>query len=191
MGHNISIKNKMDLHNKTRQFVIDTFTKANDLNGIKHHERVDYWVTQLEPDADEALRIAAISHDIERGINGDWKASSMDSEKLRKHQDLCASIMEEFLKNEGAEDQFIQRVKHLISNHEYGGDKDQNILSDADRLTYFENVAVRHAKTYKDKGKTKEEMKSKLDFEFNKIHSTKAKETASIWYREALRELDN
>ena len=33
--------------------------------------------------------------------------------------------------------------------------------------------------------------KSKLDFEFNKIHSTKAKETTSIWYREALRELDN
>src|SRR3989338_10738495 len=100
----------MELYNKTKEFMTEVFTKAGDLMGVKHHERVDYWVTQLEPDADEALRIATISHDIERGINGDWKASSMDSEKLRKHQDLCASIMEEFLKKEGAEDKFIQRV---------------------------------------------------------------------------------
>lgn len=168
----------------------DVFTKANDPMGVKHHERVDYWVTQLEPDADEALRTAAISHDIERGINGDWKASSTDSEKLRKHQDLCAQIAGDFLAKEGADRNFIQRVKHLISSHEYGGDEDQNILSDADRLTYFENVAIRHAKTYKDRGKTKEDMISKLDFEFKKIHSDKAKEIATPWYQEALDELN-
>ncbi len=167
----------------------DVFIKANDPMGVKHHERVDYWVIQLRPDADEALRTAAISHDIERGINGDWKASSMDPEKLRKHQDLCAQIAGDFLVKEGANKDFIARVKHLISSHEYGGDSDQNILSDADRLTYFENVAIRHAKTYKEKGKTKEEMQSKLDFEFNKIHSDKAREIAHKWYQEALIEL--
>lgn len=167
----------------------NVFTKANDPMGVKHHERVDYWVIQLEPDADEALRTAAISHDIERGINGDWKASSTDPEKLRKHQDLCAQITGDFLTKEGADVNFIQKVKHLISSHEYGGDSEQNILSDADRLTYFENVAVRHAKTYKDRGKTKEEMVAKLDFEFNKIHSAKAKEIASVWYKEARNEL--
>ena len=181
----------MDLYEKTKQFMTDVFTKANDPMGVKHHERVDYWVTQLEPTADEALRTAAISHDIERGINGDWKASSMDPEKLKKHQDLCASIAGEFLVKEGADEDFIQRVKHLISSHEYGGDDDQNILSDADRLTYFENVAVRHAKTYKDRGKTKEEMRNKLDFELNKIHSSKAKEIAQPWYNEALSLLDS
>lgn len=181
----------MDFYNKTKQFVAEIFTKADDLNGVKHHERVDYWVTQLEPNADEALRTAAISHDIERGINGDWKASSTDPDKLRKHQDLCAQITGDFLAKEGADKDFIMRVKHLISSHEYGGDKDQNILSDADRLTYFENVAVRHSKTYKERGKSKEEMKNKLDFEFNKIHSAKAKEIAQPWYDEAIQELGN
>src|SRR3989344_6569541 len=182
MGNNLS----MDFYNKTKQFMTEVFTKAGDPMGVKHHERVDYWVTQLEPNADAALRTAAISHDIERGINGDWKASSMDPEKLRKHQDLCAQIAGDFLAKEGASEDFIERVKHLISSHEYGGDKDQNILSDADRLTYFENVAVRHAKTYKEKGKTKEEMKSKLDFEFNKIHYPNANEIAQPWYGEAM-----
>jgi hypothetical protein len=180
----------MDFYNKTKQFVIDIFTKAGDLTGIKHHERTDYWVAQLKPNADEALKTAAISHDIERGIYGDWKASSMDAEKLRKHQDMSASIVEEFLKKVGAEDKFIQKVRHFILKHEYGGDDDQNILCDADRLTYFENVAVRHAKNYKNKGKTKKEMRDKLDFEFNKIHSIKAKEIARIWYDEALNELE-
>ena len=180
----------MDLYEKTKQFMTDVFTKANDPRGVQHHERVDYWVTQLRPDADEGLRTAAISHDIERGINGDWKASSMDPEKLRKHQDLCAQIAGDFLTKEGASEDFITIVKHLISSHEYGGDEDQNILSDADRLTYFENVAVRHARTYKEKGKTKEEMKNKLDFEFNKIHSAAAREVAQPWYDEALNILD-
>lgn len=180
----------MDFYNKTKQLMTDVFTKANDPMGVKHHERVDYWITQLEPDADEALRTAAISHDIERGVNGDWKASSMDPEKLRKHQDLCVQIAGDFLAKEGADEKFIQKVKHLISSHEYGGDNDQNILSDADRLTYFENVAVRHARTYKDRGKTKEEMKNKLDFEFNKIHSVKAREITQKWYDEALAELN-
>lgn len=114
----------------------------------------------------------------------------MDPEKLRKHQDLCSQIAGDFLAKEGADEDFIQRVKHLISSHEYGGDRDQNILSDADRLTYFENVAVRHARTYKERGKTKEEIRTKLDFEFNKIHSVKAKEIAQKWYDEALLELN-
>ena len=179
----------MDFYNKTKQFMADVFTKAGDLRGVAHHERCDYWVTQLRPDADEALRTAAIAHDIERGVNGDWKAGSMDPDKLRKHQDLCAQIVGDFLVEEGADKNFIQKLKHLISNHEYGGDEDQNILSDADRLTFFENVAVRHAKTYKERGKTKEEVKAKLDFEFNKIHSNEAKEIATKWYNEAVEEL--
>lgn len=181
----------MDFYNRTKQFVAEIFIKANEPLGVKHHERCDYWITQLKPDADEALRTAAISHDIERGVNGDWKAGSIDPDKLRKHQDMSAQIMDDFLTREGAENDFIQRVKHLISNHEYGGDEDQNVLSDADRLTFFENVAVRHAQTFKDRGKTKEEMKSKLDFEFNKIHSIKAKGIAQKWYEASLKELEN
>lgn len=172
----------MEFYSKVKQFMTDVFTKAEDLKGVARHERCDYWITQLKPDADEALRIAAIAHDIERGINGDWKAGSMDSEKLKKHQDLCAQIVGDFLDKEGADKNFIQKVKHLISSHEYGGDNDQNILSDADRLTFFENVAVRHAKTYKEKGKTKEDIRNKLDFEFKKINSEKARGIAQKWY---------
>ena len=31
----------MDFYNKTKQFMTDVFTKANDPMGVKHHERVD------------------------------------------------------------------------------------------------------------------------------------------------------
>ena len=169
--------------------MIDAFTKIGDPIGIKHHQRTVYWIKKLKPDADETLLIAGILHDIERGIHGDWKASSMDPELLRKHQDLSAQEAENFLLTQTKDTKLINKVKELIKHHEEGGNEEQNILCDADSLVYFENVALRHAKTYKEKGKTKEEMKEKYKYIFSRIHSSKAKEIAQKWHDEALDEL--
>ena len=171
--------------------MIDAFTKAGSKVGIAHHQRTAYWASQLKPDISEALMIAAITHDIERAFNGDWKAGSSDPKKLRKHQDLCAEEVEKFLKKLKANKNLISRVKTLIAHHEEGGDEEQNILCDADCLTYLENVAFRHARTYLEKGMTKEEMKQKLEYVYGRISSDKAKELGQRWHKKALDELEN
>ncbi|MBL7053561.1 MAG: HD domain-containing protein [Candidatus Portnoybacteria bacterium] len=179
------------LYKKAEQFMIDVFTKAGDEIGIKHHQRTVYWIKELKPDANESLLISGILHDIERGINGDWKASSMDPEALKKHQDLSALEAEKFLITQTNDTNLINSIKELISRHEEGGNEEQNILCDADSLVYFENVALRHARTYKEKGKTKEEMEKKFEYIFNRINTGKAKQIAQKWYSEALEELNH
>jgi hypothetical protein len=114
----------------------------------------------------------------------------MDPHDLRKHQDFSAAEAEKFLRSKHADKSLVDKVKTLIAHHEEGGDEEQNILCDADCLTYFEHQALRHAKTFREQGKTKEEMQKKFEHVFARISSQKAKEIAQPWYEEALAELE-
>jgi len=83
------------LYEKAEQFVDESYKGKH---GMIHFKRTVYWVKQLKPDADEAMLIAAIAHDIERAFRkeGDpqmqrMKASGMkDEEFLRYHQEKGA-----------------------------------------------------------------------------------------------------
>jgi len=180
----------MKLYNKAEQLVINALEKVDNKNDITHAKRTVHWVKQLRPDADEALLVAAVSHDIERAIYGDWKKGSADPEALRKHQNLSATEIEKFLKGEVADNNFIERVKYLVAHHEEGGDDDQNILCDADCLSFFEDKSLRRVKKWKEQGKTKEEMRKNMDYYFSRIITPKAKNIAKKWYDEALQEIE-
>lgn len=180
----------MEIYKKTEQFIIDILEKAKNSNDIVHAKRVAYWVKKLNPKADEALLVAAIAHDIERAIYGDWKKGSDDPEVLRKHQDLSAMEIEKFLRGEKVDEKFITRVKHLVAHHEEGGDNDQNILCDADCLSFFEDKSLRRVRKWKEQGKTKAEMKQNMEHYFSRFISQKAKDIASKWYEESLREIE-
>ena len=184
-------KTEMKLFGKAEDYVIGLLEKAENSNDIRHAKQTVCWVRALKPDADEALLIAAVAHDIERAIHGDWKAGSDDPEALRKHQDLSATEIEKFLKMEGVDEGIIERVKYLVANHETGGDEDQNILCDADVLSFFEDKALRRMKKWKEQGKTKEEMHKNMDYYFSRIITPKAKEIAQKWYDEAKEEIEN
>ena len=84
----------------------------------------------------------------------------------------------------------IARVKSLVSNHEEGGDANQNIICDADALSFFEDKAVRRVKKWKEEGGSKEEMKKKMEYYFSRFKSSRAKEIAKKWYEEALVEIE-
>ena len=152
----------MKLFTSIEQFVSDSFTAARNPADLSHHQRTVYWMKQLKPDAGEALLIAGMAHDIERAFYGDWKAGSSDPEKLKRHQELSAGIIETFLKKQNAPHELIARVKNLVLHHEEGGNEEQAILCDADCLAYLEEKAVRNAKHYKQEGKV-EEGKKKLE----------------------------
>lgn len=180
----------MEIYNKAEQFVMDILGKVDGQNDIIHAKQTVYWVKQLNPNADEALLVAAVAHDIERAIYGDWKKGSDDPEALRKHQDLSAIEIGKFLKSEGVEERFIERVEYLVAHHEEGGDNDQNALCDADCLSFFEDKSLRRVKKWKEQGKTKEEMRKNMDYYFSRIITQNAKDIAKKWYDEALQEIE-
>lgn len=181
----------MNIYNKTEKFVKDSFGKRK----IRHLERTVFWLKKLMPEAHEALQVAAISHDIERAFRKDGIASVrnrekgfLDEEHLEFHQKESARIICEFLTREGADESLIKRVGELVEKHEVGGDRDQNMLKDADSISFFENNAEHFIK-----GKAtelgREKVKEKFDWMFNRITSEEAKEMSRFWYIEALEKL--
>jgi len=181
----------MKLYNKAERFVERSFGK----NGMKHFRRTVFWVKKLYPEADEAMLIAAISHDLERAFRKDGightrgiEKGFLDSGHLNIHQNKGARIIFDFLVEEGADSILASRVRELVGAHEVGGDKEQNILKDADSISFFENNAG-HFIEKKARELGKEKVKEKFDWMFDRITSKKAKEISKHWYERAIKEL--
>ena len=170
--------------------VRDFVSRSFDGN-TRHFDRTVEWVKKLKPEADEALLVAAMAHDIERAhrTTDRFDDHEFDSrEFLDHHQKDGADIIAKYLKEHGAEHDFVERVRHLVSAHEYGGDEDQDILKDADSISFFEcNAEFFIDKKVKEVGK--DMVKRKFDWMFNRITSEKAKEIARPWYEKYAGEL--
>lgn len=183
-----------ELFNSTREFVERSF--KNDPVQMRHFDRTVYWLQELKPDADEAFLIAALGHDLERAFrdkdeDDKHKAAKgfKDPEFLKYHQEKSAEILADFLKKEGAAKAFIKRVIHLVSRHEVGGDADQNLLKDADSLSFLENNAERFLERLDKVGYDK--IKEKFDWMYERITDPRAKEIGKPFYEQMLRQLDS
>jgi hypothetical protein len=181
-----------DFYKEVENFVKESFTKKGEQSQIPHFENTVFWIKELNPKADEALLISAIAHDIERAFKSEEDKEKQKGLKLtdlgylRPHEEKGAEIISEFLKKQGADKSLIEKVKHLVSRHEEGGDHDQNLLKDADSLSFFEkNVAI-----FIKKAKEKERTKQKFDWMFSRISSEKAKKIAKPLYEKAITELN-
>ncbi len=107
----------------------------------KHSARTRELVLQIEPNASVSLQIAALAHDIDRTIEARRvkRASFKDYDKFKKqHAKESAKIICERLGDAGFPEALIDRVRYLVEHHEVGGDREANILKDADSLTFFE-----------------------------------------------------
>ncbi len=187
----------LELYQKTEQFVIDSFIKVNKARQIKHFTRTVYWVKQLKYDADEALLISAVAHDIERAFRKRDVIQIMqkggfgfiDKNFLRLHEERGAEIIGNFLEEQNASHKIIDKVKMLVSRHEEGGNDEQNLLKDADSISFFENNIERFL-TRKETGTKKNQIREKFDWMFNRITSKEAKQLAEDWYKKAIKDLE-
>ncbi len=101
------------------------------------------WVLKLKPNADKALQIAALAHDIDRAVTGITETHHLkDHGKLgefkKEHAERSAKIISDLLEKIGYEKEFVEKVKGLVLNHEVGGDEETNALKDADSIAYFD-----------------------------------------------------
>ena len=123
---------------------LKTITKnASDKTEYGHSQSVWQWVLKLKPDADDALQIAALGHDIDRSFD-DLKKKRHDfatyDEYKKEHALLSAQITCEILRKHNFDKATIDKVRHLIENHEVGGKGDVEVLKEADSITFFNDI---------------------------------------------------
>ncbi len=178
----------MTTYNKTIAFVDNAYQGKQK----PHFERTVYWLEKFLPECTEAHRVAAYSHDIERAFRDeDTKVPKdyLDKDFLRYHQERGGEIMKEFLLEEGLDQDFIDKVVHLIYRHEEGGDVEQNAIMDADSVSFFETNAEMFVNK-KAPVEGYEKVKSKLDWMFERIVSQRAENEAKENYERLIGELE-
>lgn len=162
-----------------------------------HLLRTGHWIKQLYPKADDALIIAATTHDVERAFPKGRKPPSPELKGARWddlvynrwHGKRSAKFVSNFLKKNGASKDLIDKVVRLIIYHEKGGWKEADYLRDADSISFLEiNVPFFISRISKDL--SKKEVGEKFDYMFRRISSKKAKELATPFYSKAITDLD-
>ncbi|MFA6533992.1 MAG: DUF4202 family protein [Patescibacteria group bacterium] len=147
---------------------IKTITKnAADKTEYNHSQSVWQWVLKLKPEADIALQIAALGHDIDRSLEDyrKMKVRFVTYEEYKKeHALLSAKITCDILKKHNFDEATINRVRLLIENHEIGGEGDVEILMAADSLTFFNNLS-HYRQTH-----THDETTDKIKFMYNRLN---------------------
>ena len=121
-----------------RQEIIDGIAHPQELT---YSKRLTEWLLKLDPQASEALRIAARGQHIGRWmlLRADYPADR--SGYLRWREDLKAFHAEKvggILRDVGCEEDFIRRVKFLILKNNIKEDTDAQTLEDALCLVFFE-----------------------------------------------------
>ncbi len=107
----------------------------------RHSKNTLEWLLRLEPDADEALKLAALGHDIERAMEK-RKVRRVDFEDFDEfkaaHAGNSADILGEVMADCGVEEDMVEEVCRLVRLHEVGGDHRTDLLKDADGISYFD-----------------------------------------------------
>jgi len=106
-----------------------------------HSQNTLEWLIKLSPEADEALEIAALGHDIERAIK-ERKVKRSDyssyDEFKRAHALNSAKILKEIMIECDAAEEFIEDVCSLANHHETGGNERADLLKEADAISFFD-----------------------------------------------------
>lgn len=106
-----------------------------------HAQNTLEWLLKLRPDADEALHIAALGHDIERAME-DRKVCRDDYENFdtfkADHAKNSAQILKKIMEDKNIGKDLIEEVYRLVCRHETGGDTRSDLIRDADGLSFFE-----------------------------------------------------
>jgi len=124
------VKKKMEWIIKKSQVPEDPIHSKNTLE----------WLLKLKSDADDALTIAALGHDIERAIE-ERKVRREDykdyDEFKEAHASNSANILAEIMKECNISKKLADDIVFLVCHHETGGTRRVDFLRDADSISFF------------------------------------------------------
>jgi hypothetical protein len=164
----------------------------------EHLVRTREWVIKLDPHSSEQLRLAALTHDIERMFPGGPKADLAggrwaNPDYLFAHSTRSGDIVQRWLLEEAspaADEAFATEVRELIQLHELGGTREADVLQAADSLSWFETLATVAAQWIRDGESTPDAARAKLTWMYDRIRHEPARSIAAPLFADALEHVD-
>ena len=163
----------------------------------RHLVRTRDWLLELEPDAGEAARLAALTHDMERHFPGGpeqdlsvWPDEQGEQTYRRLHSERTAEIVGAWLRDHGADDHLVSDVQRLIVAHETGGAPDEDLLQAADSLSFLETNGDVLARWYTRGRCSRARAKAQARWMFERIKIDRARELARALFEEAIAVVD-
>ena len=119
-----------------RRWVIDSYP-YNSHHLLKSLE----WLDRIAPGCPETVRLAALTHDMERAFPGPdppIPTRLNDQAYYKAHAERSARIVAAWVREQGADAAFVHDVEELVGAHEFGGWPEANLVQAADSLSFLE-----------------------------------------------------
>ena len=160
----------------------DIIKKSSVPEDPMHSKNTLKWLLKLKTNADEALKIAALGHDIERAIE-ERKIKRSDYKTYDAFKDAhalnSAKIIVEIMKDCKINQESTDDVHFLVRHHECGGDNRINVLRDSDTISFFDVNLQFYFKRNDEK-----ETKKRWLWGYNKLPSNLKNIVAEFNYRD-------
>ena len=166
-----------------RRWVVDNYSYNRD-----HLLRALEWLDRLAPNAGEAVRLAVLTHDMERAFPGPDAPvlTSLDDPAYeRLHADRSARIVGDWLRDHGAGEALIADVQALIRAHETGGWPEADLVQAADRLSFLDTNVDLFLGFVRSGRFSVADVQTKLDHSYHRIRVPHAKALARPLYEKA------
>jgi hypothetical protein len=150
------------------------------------------WLDRIAPGSREAVRLATLTHDMERAFPGPDSPVMKglgDAEYHAAHSERSARIVGAWLRENGAEDTLVGDVEALIRVHEDGGWPEANAVQAADSLSFLTTNVDLFLGFVRSGKFSASDVKWKFDYTYERIQVPHAKELARPLLDEALARL--
>ena len=150
-----------------QQWVVDRYP-YNSLHLIRSLE----WLDRIAPGSAEPVRLATLTHDMERAFPGPdqpvWNGNE-DHDYYVAHSNRSARIVGDWLREQNADAELIRQVEELIKVHEFGGWTEANLVQAADSLSFLDvnvDLFLNFARTGRFSAA---QVQAKFDYSHNRI----------------------
>jgi hypothetical protein len=159
----------------------------------EHLVRSLEWLDRLAPGSRDAVRIATLTHDMERAFPGPDQPLNMrldDPAYLAAHSERSARIVGAWLREQAADEPLVRDVEELIRAHEDGGWPDANLVQAADSLSFLDTNVDLVLGFVRSGRMTAADVRRKFEYSYERIQVPGARTLAQPLLERAIERLD-
>ncbi len=151
------------------------------------------WLDRVAPGSSEAVRLATLTHDMERAFPGPDQPivkTLSDPEYERRHSLRSARIVGAWLREQHAKEALVEHVEALIVAHEFGGWPEADLVQAADSLSFLETNIDLFLGFVRSGKHPAHEVRKKFNSMFGRIQVPRLKVLAQPLVDRAMQQLD-